>query len=118
MTVDGVYECLTLEDTDRYLEDGGQKQQDRTAIPRGTYQVVVDFSPHFQHNLPHVLNVPQFTGIRIHPGNVPADTDGCILVGLEAEEDKVLESRKAFDPLFAKIVAALNNGDDVTLEVA
>ena len=46
-----------------------------------------------------VLNVPDHTGCLLHPGNTEADSEGCILVGLETEETMVLHSRDAFDSL-------------------
>ena len=61
--------------------DASKKIQNKTCIDAGTYEVVVDFSNHFQRNLPHVLNVPLFEGVRIHGGNTAADTEGCILLG-------------------------------------
>ena len=112
LAVDGKFECYTLEDAVRW-----QKIQDKTAIDPGTYNVIIDFSTRFQREMPHVMDVPNFTGIRIHPGNTEADTDGCILVGKEYSKDWVSESRAAFTPLYDKIYSALAKGETVTLEI-
>lgn len=50
-------------------------------IPQGIYPVKLSFSHRFQKILPEILNVPDRTGIRIHAGNKPDDSSGCILVG-------------------------------------
>lgn len=100
------FECYTLEDADRYLECGSAiKIPGHTAIPRGEYEVVLDMSQRFKKITPRLLNVPQFTGVRIHSGNTEADTEGCPLVGREIGPDQksILESRIAFDALMAKL---------------
>jgi Family of unknown function (DUF5675) len=108
--VDGIYYCFTLEDKVRE----GVKVDGQTAIPYGTYTVVIDHSNRFNRDLPHVLNVPGFEGIRIHTGNTDADTEGCILVGTTwAGKDFVGNSKFAFDPLFKKMKKA----DKITLEI-
>lgn len=120
LTNGGAYECFTLEDTVR--EDGrpvnAWKLPGVTAIPTGTYTVLITPSIRFKRDLPLLMDVPGFQGIRIHPGNTAADTEGCILVGLAKGPDYVSESRKAFDQLFPKIKAAIDGGEKVTLEVA
>ena len=95
LEIDGVYFCDTLEPTWRDLGPGrpGHKIAGRTAIPDGRYPVVVTWSPKFKKWLPLLLHVPQFEGIRIHAGNTPDDTEGCILVGLRVKPGKVLDSR-------------------------
>ena len=53
--------------------------------------------------LPLLQNVPAYEGIRIHPGNVAADTEGCLLPGRNKGTDTVTSSRIAFNALFNKI---------------
>src|SRR6266446_1287287 len=116
--IDGTLECQSLEDPDRKLEEGRVKIYGESAIPRGTYKVTIDFSGRFQRDMPHVLDVPQFTGIRIHPGNTAADTDGCILVGTGRVANRsITESRLAFNKFFPKLEAAIKAGEEITLEI-
>jgi hypothetical protein len=101
LTIDGVHQCFTLEDKVR-----DQKVFGETAIPAGRYEVVVNFSNHFQKMLPELVAVPDFEGVRIHSGNTDKDTEGCILVGKIKGTDEISESRDAFKTLFEKIQAA------------
>lgn len=88
--IDGAYFCDTLEDTVRKEKIAG-----KTAIPAGTYKVKKTYSPRFKTKLPEILNVPNFTGVRIHSGNTAADTDGCLLLGLNKTKGAVINSRNA-----------------------
>jgi hypothetical protein len=107
---DDTYLCYVLEDKCREKE--GQpvtlwKVRGETAIPRGTYKVIVDFSNHFQRELPHILDVPGFEGVRIHTGNSDKDTEGCLLVGTGwSGTDWVNGSKDAFDKVFPLIKEA------------
>ena len=99
--INGTFYCYTLEDT---VRPKGEKIDGQTAIPTGTYPVIIDVSNRFKRRLPHVLNVPGFEGIRIHTGNSSADTQGCILLGSTwGGKDFIANSKAAFDPLFAKM---------------
>jgi hypothetical protein len=113
LTVNGLKECFTLEDKVR-----AEKVYGETAIPAGTYNVVITPSKRFKRDLPLLENVPNFEGVRIHPGNTAADTDGCLLVGTSKGPDVIFESRKAFDALYNKIKSALDAGEKVTLEIS
>jgi len=104
--IDGVYFCDTLEDAVRPV-----KIKHETAIPEGTYQVVITMSARFKKLMPLLLNVPNFDGIRIHSGNTKEDTSGCLLVGENKERGKVINSRLTFVKLFALIQDALRVGE-------
>ena len=112
LSVNGQFECYTLEDKVRPVKIAG-----KTAIPAGRYEVIIDFSQRFGRLLPLLLNVPDFEGVRIHPGNAAADTEGCILVGEEKSQDFVGQSRAAFDRLFAKLSAAAEK-EKIYLEIS
>jgi len=118
--VDGQFECFTLEDVIREVALQSValwKIPGETAIPSGTYQVMVTMSDRFQRLLPLLVDVPGFVGVRIHSGNCAADTEGCILVGRRRGTATVLESRLAFQALFAKIQAAMARGETVQVKV-
>ena len=91
------------------MRSPGEKIPGDTAIPEGRYQIIINHSPRFKRDLPLLLKVPNFEGVRIHPGNYAKDTEGCILVGRKRIPGMVQESRLAFDALFAKIQAALES---------
>lgn len=88
---ENMFICSTLEDRIRDLSDlnhdndfddsGEGKVYGQTAIPCGRYKVIVNDSPKLKRRLPLLLDVPGFTGIRIHAGKNEHNTEGCILVG-------------------------------------
>jgi hypothetical protein len=100
--IDDVFECYTLEDV---VRAPGVKVPGKTAIPAGSYKVVLDYSNRFKKYKPHILDVPMFDGIRIHSGNTDADTEGCILVGTAKSLNAIEGSGRAFADLFQKLAA-------------
>lgn len=113
--IDDVFECFTLEDVVR--PEGSPKVFGQTAIPYGTYDLVISFSPHFGHDLPLLVGVPDFSGVRIHPGNTAADTEGCILLGLGRADTTITESRIAFSGFFSKVYDAFCRGEGSTTTI-
>lgn len=98
--------CWTLEDAVR-----SHKIKGRTAIPAGRYKVAITYSNRFKTDLPLLLNVPAFEGIRIHSGNTAADTEGCVLVGMARQGDALIRSREAFAKVFSSLRVWLKQGD-------
>lgn len=95
----GTLVCNTMEDVDRRLFQGQPladilkiKIKGETAIPTGTYRLQVTDSPKFKRPLIEVCDVPGFSGIRIHRGNTAADSEGCILPGLNTAPGRVTDS--------------------------
>ncbi|MGM9720917.1 MAG: DUF5675 family protein [Prevotella sp.] len=95
--------CDTLEPTWRNYKGGELKVPRKSAVPEGTYPVVITKSKKFGKYLPLLVGVPGFEGIRIHSGNTVNDTEGCILVGQNLEKGKVLMSRITLERLMKLI---------------
>ena len=116
LLVNDKYLCDTLEDR---VRPEGEKVYGKTAIPEGMYEVKLTHSPRFKKILPEILNVPNFSGIRIHTGNSSKDTEGCIIVGTwdGEKEDWVGSSKIAFDELMTLLEEATNNKEKVTITV-
>lgn len=83
--------CYTLEDKVRDINKNGKfddeetKVYGQTAIPFGIYNGLVNYSPAFKRDIPLILNVPEFEGIRLHGGNDIDDTYGCILIAYNTD---------------------------------
>ena len=114
--IDCKYFCDTLEDKVRDLSKEA-KVKGKTAIPPGRYHIVLTYSPRFKRILPLLLDVPQFTGVRIHRGNTAKDTEGCILVGFNREVGKVLDSAVTEQRLMAVLQNAVNKGEQIFITI-
>lgn len=104
--LNGHWECWTLEDEIRerpYVPVSQWKVAGQTAIPAGVYPVTVTMSSRFQVPLPLIQDVQGFSGVRIHAGNSIHDTEGCVLVGLDRSDRRILRSRVALERLMAKL---------------
>ena len=110
--------CYVLEDKYREVEGQdvkGWKEQDKTAIPKGVYDVRITFSNRFQTRLPILANVPGFTGIRIHAGNSSKNTEGCLLVGMtwDGKSDWIGSSKVAM----GLIMPMIERAKDCSIEI-
>ena len=122
MYINGDYFCDVAEDQDRGLysymnvgEISKIKVKDNTAIPYGKYKVRLSMSPRFKKILPEIMNVPGFTGVRIHAGNNPkTDSSGCLLVGKNTIKGQVTNSRATMDKLMEKLKGHNNIEIEIT----
>jgi len=114
--------CYTLEDVVREIPGISVEKwkiKGKTAIPAGTYRVTLETSPKYGPDCLTVCDVPGYQYIRMHAGNTSADTEGCILLGLQATETTLIggSSRPAVAMVRTLVAGAIKRGETVTIEV-
>lgn len=119
LSINGVFFCHTLEDKVRLLNSYEDKVYGQTAIPIGRYKVIISYSNHFKKEMPEILNVEFFKGIRIHAGNDKDDTDGCILVGecRNVEQGWIYNSKNTYNKLFDILNTVFKNNEEIYINV-
>lgn len=130
LSIDGKFECYVLEDPDLGLrsdmtlsEINRKKQYGVTAIPYGRYQIKRTRSERFSqlkgHEviMPLLLDTPGYAGVRIHIGNTPKDTLGCLLCGRVRGKNMISESTLATNQLYKKIEDAEARGEEVWITI-
>ena len=120
VSIDGAFVCFGLEDEFRTV-----KVAHETRIPAGAYAVGLrtagkhheQYKQRFadiHRGMLHIQNVPGFEYIMIHCGNTPADTSGCLLVGLGAIAEprnlSISRSVAAYRRLYPMVVNAAAAG--------
>lgn len=120
--INGEFFCYTLEDKDRGLKQtdsllfiNAKKIFGLTAIPSGTYKLIVNQSPKFKRMLPRILDIKGFDGVLIHRGNTADHSLGCLLVGYKKGENSIFESTKAEADLVNRLL--LHNQESHTIEI-
>lgn len=117
--VAGAYFCDTLEDLVREVPGVPVEQwkvPGSTAIPAGEYEILLTVSERAQRGalwtpqpdgvLPLLIEVPGFTGVRMHAGNTAANVEGCIAVGRWDGAEALEQSRPALTELMSRLRAA------------
>jgi hypothetical protein len=122
LLIDGEIFSHTLEDLPHRHKIPGE-----TRIPKGTYTVLLTVSPAVaagrlwsplpSTELPLIINVPDFDGVRIHAGNTDKNTQGCILVGHWSGGEFITNSRNVLSQLIDHLMVAKATNRAVTIEV-
>lgn len=135
--IENRWECFVLEDqvrepSDRPLDTRelanwvlGWKVKGKTAIPSGTYEIRWTQSPKYSKRAGkpvstlEIMDVPGFSGVRYHPGNIPDHTKACQLPGRlhSPGAASVQESTLALRALEAKLCPVLERGEKVWITI-
>ena len=132
--VDGKFICNILEDRDRGLDDSmtveeikSIKVYGETAIPTGTYEIILTVSPKFKKRswarpysgkVPRLVDVKGFEGVLIHPFNTPEESLGCLGPGENRVVGKVLNSTANFNRIMNDfILPAVEKGEKIYITI-
>lgn len=124
----------SLEDADRGLDQtmslaeiSSNKIYGVTAIPRGTYKVILSVSPKFKNKswaakygglVPEIVGVKGYSGVRIHPANYATELEGCVSVGENKVKGGVINSVKCYLELMDKfIMPAWTRKEEIMMEI-
>ncbi len=105
----GQFVAHILEDT---VRPNGQFVQGVTAIEPGLYQVELTYSPRLKRETPVLKGVPHHSDglIRMHRGEIPEESLGCLLTGLEKAGGQLDKSADAEELVTAKVRGMLRSG--------
>ena len=81
----------------------------KSCIPSGIYTAFIrrkETSTRWSYDTIQLQSVSARTNVQIHRGNIPDDTQGCILPGTTASTDYVGSSKLALDKIMAEAVKA------------
>ena len=122
--INGQYFCDILEDSVRdlnkdgdLLDEGEGKIPSKTAIPYGSYDIILSMSPKFGRVLPLLLNVKHFEGVRIHRGRTAANSAGCLIPGENKKPGEVINSAKYEQELIALILDAVYHNESIWIVI-
>jgi hypothetical protein len=111
--IDDVFFANSMEDKDRGLtkdmplaEIKKRKVYGETAIPAGKYEVRMTYSPKYKRMMPQVMDVPGWTGVRMHSMNEAKDSLGCIGLGKNDKPGWISNSRATCAEFEKRLIAA------------
>lgn len=125
--VDGRYFCDTLEPhaipwvSNPFIGQKAEKRKaGKTAIPEGSYKVVLADSKTHRRVMPFLQHVPEFKKVALRFGKRPKDTRCDVLVGKldgYAETPLLKDSVSCFHELFHLMEEALEKGEEIEVTI-
>lgn len=132
--INGVRFSEAVEDKDRGLNStmseayiNSRKVYGKTAIPTGTYEIKLTYSPKFNNTawgkkyggkVPQIMNVKGFSGIRIHPLNSASDSYGCLGFGRNTVKGKVTQATEYYYKLMDNyIMPAIKKNEKIEITI-
>lgn len=119
--IDGRFFANSMEDKDRGLRNDMPLAQIKkvkvygeTAIPTGKYKVRFTYSPKYKRQMPQILDVPGWSGVRFHSMNTAKDSLGCVGLGKNDKPGWISNSRATHDVFDGLLRAA---GGECDLEI-
>lgn len=117
--------AIPWEDKPLIGQHRGERIAGKTAIPEGTYRIVLRESKTYKRMMPLLLGVPEFKNIVLRTGKTAEQSRGDILVGKASpqpssvgrESWKLNDARTNFNLLYHLIAEAIDHGEDVSMEV-
>lgn len=123
--IDGLFECFGLEDIYREIKVPGE-----TRIPAGIYDLRLKLDgkkndeykikfPEFHKGMLEIRGVNNYSGVLIHIGNSPKETEGCLLVGQSSipQLEQILDSKAAYISFYKKVIKAFNRNEHVYITI-
>jgi len=118
--VNGRLQCFGLED-----EFHKTKIKTDTRIPEGIYELGFHqspkFSPIYGHPMIHILNVPNYDFILMHPLNDESQTEGCVgpgqYIGHNGQKHVTINSRVAYLEMYKILAPLIKSGVKQYVEI-
>lgn len=120
--INNIWFANTIEDVVRAKPGEWKKELKvyaKTAIPYGTYPVLVTYSNRFKRPMVGIFDVPDFEGIRVHWGVSELSSAGCIIISFKDDDanHKLVFDKAATEELIKRVSEATKRGEKVHIEI-
>ncbi len=126
--VNGHWFCYALEDEARDIKVAGETRIPRAMYPLGIRKEVTPLTQKYRDKFDwfefhiEIVGVPNFDYVYMHIGNDADDTEACVLVGDDANNNNhgvgyIKNSAKAFERFYKLVYPKLKAGETFLIEL-